>query len=66
MEIKSKTVLEVKVGDRVYSMECYSDSPLGEVHDALTQMKSYVVDRINAQVDNEKKVEEACQEKSVS
>lgn len=62
MELKNKTILEVKIGERTYSMECYSDSPLGEVHDALTQMKAYVVDRINAQTDNEKKAEEkACQ-----
>ena len=65
MELRSKTVLQVKVGERTYEMECYSDSPLGEVHDALTQMKAYVVDRINAQVDNEKKAEEKCQDQSV-
>lgn len=61
MELKSKTILQVKVGERTYEMECYSDSPLGEVHDALSQMKAYVVDRINAQQDNEKKAEEPCQ-----
>jgi len=65
MEIKSKTTLEVRIEDRIYSMECYSNSPLGEVHDALTQMKAYVVDRINAQCDNEKKSEEQCQDQSV-
>ncbi len=60
MELRNRTYLEVKVGERNYSFECYSDSPLGEVHDALSQMKAYVVDRINAQHDNEKKSEEVC------
>ena len=61
MELKNKTILQVKVGERTYEMECYSEAPLGEVYDALLQMKSYVVDRINAQCDNEKKSEEKCQ-----
>jgi hypothetical protein len=61
MELKSKTLLQVKIGERTYEMECYSDSPLGEVHDALSQMKAYVVERIQVQLDNEKKAEEACQ-----
>lgn len=61
MELKQRTYLEVKFDDRVYAFECYSDSPLGQVHDALVQMKAYIVDRINAQCDAEKKAEEACQ-----
>lgn len=65
MELRSRTYLEVKIDNRTYALECSSDSPLGAVHDALTQMKAYVVDRINAQCDNEKKAEEKCQEKSV-
>lgn len=65
MELKSKTILQVKTGERVYEMECYSDAPLGEVYDALLQMKAYVVDRINAQCDNEKKAEEPSCHQSV-
>ena len=64
MELRNKTTLEVKVGDRTYSMECYNESPLGEVFDALTQMKSYIVERINAQVDVEKKAQEQTCQKS--
>ena len=60
MELRNKTVLEVRVEGRIYSIECNAESPLGEVHDALTQMKAYVVDRINAQCDKEKKSEEKC------
>lgn len=65
MELKNRTTLEVKIGERTYSMDCYNDSPLGEVHDALTQMKTYIVDRINAQFDSEKKQEEEACPKSV-
>lgn len=66
MKLVSKTLLEVSVGDRTYAMECRSDSPLGEVHDALSQMKAYIVARINEQNDNEQKAkEEPCQETSV-
>ena len=53
MELRNKTMLEVKVADRLYSLECNSDSMLGEIHDALSQMKAYIVERINAQVDAE-------------
>lgn len=44
--IKQKTVLEVKIAERVYSLECAPDSPLGELHDCLSQMKNYVIDRM--------------------
>ena len=44
--IKNKAILEVKIGERIYAMECYSDSPLGEVHDALSQMKQFVIERM--------------------
>ena len=53
--IKNKTILEVKIGERTYQMECFPDSPLGELHDALSQMKGYVIDRMK---DVEKKQEE--------
>lgn len=41
-----KSALEVKVGTRTYTLECASDSPLGELYDALCQMQSYVIGRI--------------------
>lgn len=64
MELRNKTYLEVKIDEKIYSLECYSDSTLGAVHDALTQMKAYIVDRINAQLDNETKAKEATCPKS--
>lgn len=44
--IKQKAVLEVTIGERCYQMECYSDAPLGEVHDALSRMKGYIIQRM--------------------
>jgi hypothetical protein len=38
--------LEVKIGERTYQFVCGNDSPVGEVHDALASMKSFVVQRI--------------------
>jgi hypothetical protein len=46
-EIKNLTNLEVKVGERIYRLLCEVDSPLGEVHDVITQMKALVVQKIN-------------------
>jgi hypothetical protein len=46
--LKQRTVLEI-VGDRKsYRFECDPDSPLGEIHDSLSQMKHYIVQRIIA------------------
>lgn len=44
--IKNLIKLEHKIGDRVFHMYCDPDSPLGEVHDALSAMKAYIVARI--------------------
>ncbi len=45
--LKQTAILEVKIGERVYQLLLPSDSPLGEVHDALFQMRSFVVGKIN-------------------
>jgi len=50
--------LEVKVGERIYQLSCEPDSPLGEIHDALLQMKGYVVQRIVEIQESEKKKDE--------
>ncbi len=44
--IKTKTIMEIKLNDKIYTFECQPDSPLGEVHDALQQMKAYVIERM--------------------
>lgn len=46
--IKQQTVLEVKVNERIYQLFLASDTPLGEAHDAIMQMKGYIVDRMVA------------------
>jgi hypothetical protein len=45
--IKNLSALEIKIGERVYKLICEIDSPLGEVHDCLCQMKQHVIQRIN-------------------
>ena len=45
--IKNITALEIKVGERAYKLLCEIDSPLGEVHDVISQMKAFVVNKIN-------------------
>jgi hypothetical protein len=40
--------LEIKISERTYQFFCGSDSPIGEVHDALAAMKSFVVEKIKA------------------
>lgn len=42
--IKQKTVLEIKIGENVYTLDCEHNSPLGELHDALSQMKLKVIE----------------------
>ena len=43
---KSMTIGAVKIGDRMYQLLCAPDSPLGELHDALMQMKGHCVDKM--------------------
>ncbi len=43
------TKLEVKKGERSYTLECSPDSPLGELFDVITQMRDFVVLKINEQ-----------------
>ena len=51
--IKHNAILEVKIGERIYQFQCPTDSPLGELHDALHQMKAFIIQRI---VDAEKEI----------
>lgn len=50
--LKNVSRLEVQIGEKLYHFVCDSDSPLGEVHDAIAKMKSFVVNMI---VEQEKK-----------
>ena len=61
--IKQRTVLEIKIGERLYELFCQGDSPLGELHDALMQMKGYVVDRMIAE--HQKESDQAEKQKEI-
>lgn len=54
---------EIKIGERSYQLLCSWDSPLGEIHDALMQMKGYCVQRMaEAQKAEEDKNNQALKE----
>ena len=44
--LKNKVNLEVESETRRYYLDCAADSPLGEIYDALSIMRSYVIDRM--------------------
>ncbi len=64
--IKNVSILEVLKGERVYQLHLPSNAPLGELHDVLFQMRSFVVDKINeaVQIDAPKPLEEPKQEET--
>ena len=43
---EEKFRLKVEKKDREYILECSSRSPLGELYDVLTEMRSFVINRI--------------------
>lgn len=51
--IKNKTVLEITIGERNYELLVSSDSPLGELYDAISQMRVFVINKINEQAATE-------------
>lgn len=51
--IRSKAVIEIKIGDNIYTMECPSNAQLGEVHDALVQMRSIVIGMMQSHADQD-------------
>lgn len=44
--IKQKTVIEVQINEKVFTVDFSPESTLGEIHDALNQMKQVVIDVI--------------------
>ena len=54
--IKAKTQLEVTINNRVYSMFFEPSSPIGEIHDALYEMKSFIVGKMQEACASESKV----------
>jgi hypothetical protein len=57
MELKSKTILEAKTATgKIVSLEINSDTALGDLYDALCQMRGFVLSKMQEQ---EQKKEEA-------
>lgn len=46
MEVKGQTILEQKIGERVFQLLLEPQSPLGEVFDALCHMKSFIIQKM--------------------
>lgn len=51
--IKNKTIIEHKIGERIYEFHCTPDTPLGEGHDAACYFKAFFVDQIKQAQDKE-------------
>jgi hypothetical protein len=60
--IKTKAMIEVKYGDNIYSMECPANAKLGEVHDALVDMRNIVVGIMQSHIDQDQKENESNEE----
>lgn len=56
--LKTHAQLEVKINERFYQLNLPVDAPLGEAFDALFQMRSFVVDRINTAQEADKPKEQ--------
>lgn len=52
--LKLANIFEVVRGERVYTLTLPNNAPLGELHDVIFQMRSFVVDKINEHVTAEK------------
>lgn len=63
--LKQLAILEVKINERVYQLHLPNDAPLGEAHDALFQMRSYVISKINEAQKADENKEEPKEEKPV-
>lgn len=57
-EEKKSSILEVKKEERSYQFHCSPNSPLGEIYDALSQMRAYVINRMVEEQNAEQPPEE--------
>lgn len=56
--LKNEVCLEVKKEEKIYRFSCAPESPLGELFDALSQMRAFVIERMNEQNKPPEKKEE--------
>jgi len=64
VELKANSVLKVEIEGRKYKLVCDSDSPLGQLHDALMQMKGWSVERMGKAQKEEEAIAEEIKAKS--
>ena len=55
LEVIQASGLRIKKDEKVYSLHCDPNSPLGEIHDVLMEMKGYVLQRMNEQQEKDMK-----------
>lgn len=46
-EIRTRTCIEIKKGDRTYQLYCENDSPLGEIYDFSTEICAIIKEKMN-------------------
>jgi hypothetical protein len=61
--LKTQAQLEIAIGERLYQLNLPSDAPLGEAFDALFQMRTFIVQKINDANSIDKTKESEDQEK---
>jgi hypothetical protein len=44
--IKNLTTLEHVIGDKVFQFACHPEATLGQLHDALSAMKAFVISKM--------------------
>lgn len=52
--LKQSAMLEVKIGENVYQFHLPATAPLGEAHDAIFQIRSYIVAKMNEAIEADK------------
>ena len=58
--LNAKTTLEYQIEGRNYVFMFPNNAPIGEIHDSLTRMKSYVAQQIASVDQKEQKCSEEC------
>lgn len=56
--IKQKSFISIEKNGRTYQLVCENDSPLGELHDVLMEIKAWAVERMVANQQEEQKAAE--------
>lgn len=46
IDVKTQAVITVRKDDKVHAYHCPNNSNLGEIYDALNEMRSYIVQKI--------------------